>query len=264
MTRRFRLVVSGACALLAATLCLAYGRAERERVERERSEALERYGGEVVSLVVATEGIEAGQVVDRGNVAERDWLADLAPEGAVTGIDAVLGSEVSVPVAAGAPLTDLNFRDPSDAVDVPADRVALSVPASADLGLPPATAAGDVLAAYEVTADGVRSISRDVQVLAAPQAGSGLMSTGTLTVAVRPGEVARVLAASGEGSLRLALPGDEALTGSGEEVAAPSEVTAETGSGDDEKDGAAATGDADSDSGTEMSADGEKDGGEEA
>ncbi|WP_455138145.1 SAF domain-containing protein [Thermophilibacter sp.] len=262
MTRRFRLVVSGACALLAAALCLAYGQAEREKVERERSEALERYGGEVVSLVVATEGIEAGQVVDRGNVAERDWLADLAPEGAVTGIDAVLGSEVSVPVAAGAPLTDLNFRDPSDAVDVPADRVALSVPASGELGLPPATAPGDVLAAYEVTADGVRPISGDVQVLAVPSVGSGLMATGSVTVAVRPGEVARVLAASDEGSLRLALPGDEALAASGEAVAAPSEVTAETG---DEGDGAdATTGDAASDAEGTETGNGETSGGEGA
>lgn len=233
MTRRFRLVVSGACALLAAALCLAYGQSEREKVERERSEALARYGGEVVSLVVATEGIEAGQVVDRGNVTERDWLADLAPAEAVTGIDSVLGSEVSVPVAAGAPLTALNFRDTAGAVDVPADRVALSVPATDDLGLPPATAPGDALAAYEVSDGGVRSISNDVQVLAVPQAGTGLVATGSLTLAVRPDEVASMLEASGAGSLRLTLPGDDALDASGVGVAAPSEVPAETDGGAD-------------------------------
>lgn len=228
MTRRFRLVASGTCALLALTLCLAYGQSERERVEQERSEALARYGGEVVSLVVATERIEAGQVVDRGNVTERDWLADLAPAEAVTGLDSVLGSEVSVPVAAGAPLTSLNFRDAADAVDVPADRVALSVPAKDNLGLPPACSPGDVLAAYEVTDDGVRSISGDVLVLAVPQTGSGMVgSVGSLTVAVRPEEVASMLEASGEGSLRLTLPGDEALDASGAGVAAPSEVPPE-------------------------------------
>ena len=100
MRRRYRLVASGACALLATALCLAYGQQVREEVERERTEALERYGGEVVTLVVAARGIEAGEVVDRTNVVERDWLADLAPAGAVTELDDVAGTEVSVPVAA--------------------------------------------------------------------------------------------------------------------------------------------------------------------
>lgn len=231
MTRRFRLVVSGACALLAAALCFAYGQSERERAEQQRSEALARYGGEVVSLVVATEDIEAGQIVDRHNVTERDWLVDLAPADAVTGIDSVLGSEVSVPIAAGAPLTTLNFRDASDTVDVPSDRVALSVPATDDLGLPPATIPGDVLAAYEVSDRGVRSISSDVQVLAVPQVGTGLVTAGSLTLAVRPDEVASMLEASGTGNLRLTLPGDDALDASGAGVAAPSEVAAEIDEG---------------------------------
>lgn len=244
MTRRFRMVLSGACALLAATLCLAYGQHARDQVEQERAEALERYGGEVVRLVVATEGIEAGQVVDRGNVVERDWLADLAPADAVTQLDAVIGSEVSVPVASGAPLTSLNFRDPADAVEVPADRVAISVPVGNDLGLPPATAAGDTLAAFAVTEDGVRSISGDVQVLASSQTGSGLMGAGTLTVAVCPGEVAPMLEASGEGSLRLALPGDDAREATGEGTAAPSEVPAETGDAEDDAAGDGASGSA--------------------
>ncbi|HBO61341.1 MAG TPA: hypothetical protein DD645_01385, partial [Olsenella sp.] len=60
----------------------------------------------------------------------------------MTAVDEVLGAEVSVPVAAGLPLTALNFRDAAGAVEVPADRVALSVPLADDLGLPPAVAAG--------------------------------------------------------------------------------------------------------------------------
>ena len=147
MTRRFRLLLSGSCALLSAVLCLAYGEHIREESERVRAEALERYGGEVVTLVVATEGIEAGESVSRSNVSERDWLVDLAPENAVTGLDTVIGAEVSVPVAAGVPLTELNFRDATEAVEVPSDRVALSVPLDDDLGVPPGTEAGESLAA---------------------------------------------------------------------------------------------------------------------
>lgn len=233
MGRRTRLIVSGLCAVLSLALCLAYGEHVREESERVRTEALERYGGEVVTLVVATEEIPAGESVTRANAAEREWIVDLAPAGAVTNLDEVLGSEVSVPVSAGAPLTELNFRAATEVVDVPADRVALTLPTSSDLGVPPGTAVGDTLAAYKADEDGVRLISADLRVLATPQTGSGVLSPGSLTVAIAPGDVAKLLSASDEGSLRLALPGDQAFELSGEAQQAPTSVPAET---DDEED----------------------------
>lgn len=230
MRRRFRLVLSGSCAILAAMACLLYGEHTREEAERARAEALERYGGEVVSLVVATETIEAGGVIDRSNVAERDWVSDLAPADAVTGIDGVLGDEVSVPVSAGVPLTALNFRDAEDAVEVPADRMALSVPVSDDMGIASSMEVGATLAAYEVSDMGVRLLADDLQVLASPQSSGGPLSSGSVTVAVAPADVAQILAASGEGSLRLALPGEGALELAQEAPVAPTEVSAsETG-----------------------------------
>lgn len=233
MTRRFRLILSGSCALLSAVLCLAYGGHVREESDRARVEALERYGGEVVTLVVATEGIEAGESVSRTNVSEREWLVDLAPADAVTRLDDVLGSEVSEPVAAGVPLTSLNFRDVTEAVEVPDDRVALTLPADEDLGVPPGTGAGEVLAAYETDERGVRLISDDVRVLSVPMTGQGPLSSGSITVAVEPDDVARLLAVSDAGSLRFALPGDRALELAEAEQGAPESVPAE---GDGEKD----------------------------
>lgn len=232
MTRRLRLVVSGSCALASLLLCLAYGGHVRQEADRARAEALERYGGEVVTLVVATEGIEAGESVTRANAAEREWLVDLAPADAVTGLDEVLGSEVNVPAAAGAPLTGLNFRDATEAVEVPADRVAITVPVSDDLGVPPGTEAGETLAAYE-TADGtVQLLALDVRVLSVPQTGSGVVPTGALTLAVAPDDVARLLAASDEGSLRLALPGARALDLAEGEQTAPTSVPPEEVAGE--------------------------------
>lgn len=227
MTRRVRLAVSGLCALLAVSLCLLYGRQVREEVERERTEALERYGGEVVSLVIATKDIEAGEAVDGSNVTERDWLADLAPSDAVTSVDSVIGREASVPVAEGVPLTSLNFREVEGVVEVPPDRVAVSVPVSDDLGVSDTLSAGSNLAAYEVD-EGTTLISSEVQVLSSGQEGASIVSSGTLTVAVRPEDVAPILSASGRGSLRLALPGDEALADIGDAPVAPTEVRAES------------------------------------
>lgn len=226
MSRRLRYVVSALCALLSLVLCLAYGEQVRAQCTREREAALERFGGEVTTLVVATEPIEQGEKVDRNNVAERAWVAELAPASALTELDEVIGAEVSVPVAAGVPLTDLNFRNPADAIEVPADKVALTLMADDELGVPTGVAAGTTLAAFEVTDDGVRLITGDLRVLAAPTSGV-LASSAQITVAVLPEEVAPLLAASGEGSLRLAMPGEEAL-GVGEGVPeAPTDVPAQ-------------------------------------
>lgn len=236
MTRRFRLALSGAFALLAAVLCASYGQHVRDEAERVRTEALERYGGEVASLVVAAEGLEAGDVVDRQNVVERDWLVDLAPADAVTGLDSVLGAQVTVPVARGVPLTALNFRDDAAALEVPSGRVALSVSVTERLGVPPTVAPGTELAAYEVRDGGVRLVAEGLQVLRAASEQAGLGSKGALVLAVAPDDVAGVLAASAEGTLRLALPAEDVSglppgAGGGAAGTAPGEVPAEADAG---------------------------------
>ena len=236
MTRRFRFALSGSCAVLAALLCTLYGQHVHDEADRVRAEALERYGGEVVRLVVAPEGLEAGEVVDGRNVIERDWLADLAPDGAVVDLEEVMGDEVTIPAAAGAPLTALNFRDSEDAVEVPSGRVALSLPVSESLGLPPSAVAGTVLAAYRASDIGVSLVSADLQVLRTASEtsvvgarGSVVGARGSVTVAVSPGAVASVLSASAEGTLRLALPADDVPDLSGGSGVAPTEVMPEEG-----------------------------------
>lgn len=227
MRRRTRLVLSGALAALAAAACLLYGQSVREEAQRVRAEALERYGGEVVRLVVATEALEAGDLVGRSNVAEREWLVDFVPQGAVTGMDDILGAEITVPAAAGAPLTSLNFREAVDAVEVPSGTVAISVPATEDLGLPRSVEVGSELSAYGVTDDGVRLIAGGVEVIEAPVSTGVLGAAGELTIAVVPEDVASVLSASADGSLRLALPADEVADIPEEQLQAPTEVNGE-------------------------------------
>ena len=125
MSRRFKIVLSGAFAVLAVVLCLAYGESVRAEEETRRQETLTRYGGEVVSLVVATTELDEGQVVSAGDVTRRDWVSDLVPEGAVTDLDEVVGKKVTVAVASGAPVTQLNFRETGASVDVPSGMIAV-------------------------------------------------------------------------------------------------------------------------------------------
>lgn len=227
MRGRLRFVVAGACAALTVALCLLYGRQVRDEAERVRSEALERYGGEVVTLAVASRGLEAGDVVSAQNVAERDWLSDLAPQDAVVDLDDVMGSKVTVPVAAGVPLTTLNFRSDDEAIEVPSGRVALTIPVTDKCALPATADAGTRLVAYEVRDSGARVVSEGLQVLrvSGDQGLGGVRAT--LTAAVEPDDVAQVLAASAEGTLRLALPAGDVEGLATEPPTDPTNVPAE-------------------------------------
>ncbi len=210
MSRRFKIVLSAAFAVLAIVLCLAYGEGVRAEEKTRRQETLTRYGGEVVGLVVATTGLEEGQVVSPGDVARRDWVSDLVPEGAITNLDDVVGKKVTVAAASGAPLTQLNFRETGAAVEVPPGRIAVSVPMADKLGVGEGVVAGDRLVAYRVADGAATVLAREVTVLSVPEGARALASGAqAMTVALVPEDVSAVLAASTEGSLRFGLPADD-------------------------------------------------------
>lgn len=210
MSRRFKIVLSAAFAVLAIVLCLAYGEGVRAEEKTRRQETLTRYGGEVVGLVVATTGLEEGQVVSPGDVVRRDWVSDLVPEGAITNLDDVVGKKVTVAAASGAPLTQLNFRETGAAVEVPPGRIAVSVPMADKLGVGEGVVAGDRLVAYRVADGAATVLAREVTVLSVPEGARALASGAqAMTVALAPEDVSAVLAASTEGSLRFGLPADD-------------------------------------------------------
>lgn len=227
MSLRFRVFFAGACATLAVLLCVLCARYAREDAERVRNEALERYGGETVSLVVAQEGLEAGDVVSSSNVTVRDWLSDLAPQDAVTSVDEVIGMSVTVPVAGGSPLTALNFREDTPMAEVPSGCVAVSVPVTERLGLAGNAAAGARVVAYRAREDSSELIADDITVLAAPASDRQSVRTGTLTLAVRPDDVSAVLSASDAGDLRVVIPADDVGDMGSVDVGAADEVEVE-------------------------------------
>lgn len=230
MSLKFRVLVSCACAALAAMLCVLCADHAREEAERTRNEALERYGGETVSLVVAIDGLEAGDVVTSTNVSVRDWITDLAPAEAVTSLDDVMGLRLSEPVAAGAPLTSLNFRERDEVAEIPSGHVAVGVPLSDKLGLSTGAAVGSRVVAYEVGDSATRLLSSDVTVLSAPATSGSAARPGQLSIAVPPDDVTAVLTAGAAGDLRLVQPADDVGDLGSQDVAAPDEVApAETG-----------------------------------
>ncbi len=217
MSLRFRIIFSTACAVLAALICFQYADRVRSEADQARSEVLARYGGEVVTLVVSTERLEKGDVATQGNVTTREWLVDLAPEGAITSLDEVLGKEVGNAAPKGVPLTDVTFRDASTMAEVPAGRVAVTVPVTDRLGVPRDVAQGVTLSAYEVTGEGSNLISASCTVLATPSQ-SAYGSAAQLTLAVPPADVPLILSASASSDLRLVMPSpQDAKDGKGDE-----------------------------------------------
>ncbi len=208
MSVRFRVVFALACAVLAAMLCTVYAQHVQAETERERSEALERYGGETVNLVVATKNLSSGETVTKDEVTTKEWLSDLAPEGAKTDIDEVVGKRLTSAVASGSPLCSLAFEEPEGTAQVPDGHVALSLSSADRLGLPDGAATGARLLAYRMSDSGTSLISDDVRLLATGSEGQRYGSS-SITLAVLPSQVADILAASASGNLRLVVPADD-------------------------------------------------------
>ena len=231
MSLRFRLVFASACAALVALVFLSYGDHVRAEAEQVRSDAIKRYGGEVVELVVANEALEPGDVVTESDVSTREWIADLAPEDALTDLDDVVGRQVTVPVGKNAPVTELAFRDESEMADVPAGHVAVTVPVTDKLGISRSVAQGTSVVAYEVTDEGTRLIGDGMEVLSTPSQGTSVASGAQVVIAVPSDDVTSVLDASANGDLRLVLPAEDVDTSSSE-AAAPEEVGDDASSSD--------------------------------
>ena len=209
MSRRMRLLLSALCGVLAVVVGALYVGQVRAEGEQERNEAIRRYGGELVTLAVASRTIEAGEVVTASDVSMRDWVSSLAPKGSLTSIDDVVGKELSVPIAEGAPLTDLNFRQSEARLDIPSGHVALSVPLTEKLGISSSVQQGAHLSAYRAAEGSSEVLCGDVTVLSSPDNAGTVSGRGFVTIAVDAACIAPVISASTAGDLRLVLPADD-------------------------------------------------------
>ncbi len=228
MSFKFRIALSLACAVLAALIFLSYGDHIRADAEQVRSEAIARYGGEIVSIVVSNRTLEAGETISAADVTQCDWVADLVPEGAFTNLDEVIGKGVTVPIAKGAPVCDLNFRTNDEQLEVPQGMVAVSVPLTDRTGVPVEVVAGSNVIAYATSDEGTTLVTEDVVVLSMPES-SSIGAAATLTLAVSPDAVPVVLTASAEGTLRIVVPADDVDNTAGAVQADPSVPAVEEG-----------------------------------
>lgn len=155
-------LISGA---LCAGCVFAYSVQVRGEADEARIEAMQRYGGEQVDVLVATKDIYPGETVDASNAEVKTWLSDLLPSGCVTSFDDVKGVQAASLIISGEAISQRRFDSSGSGIDVPQGCVALSVPAEDVQAVGGALSAGDVVDVY-ATGSQTACIGKQIMVLA--------------------------------------------------------------------------------------------------
>ena len=208
MTKKIRILISVLSALLASFCFFAYVQSVRAEAEKSRAEVIQKYGGELTSILVATKQIEPGETLSSSNTQVKSWISDLIPEGAITNPESVMGRTVSSVIGVGMPVVSLHLRSVASQITIPENLIGLTISHGEKYGLAERLSAGTKLAAYEVTDSLITCIASDISVLSDDTEGT-LYTSSSVTLGLTPEQVPAVLSAYARGTLRFTLPGSK-------------------------------------------------------
>ena len=208
MTKKIRILISVLSALLASFCFFAYVQSVRAEAEKSRAEAIQKYGGELTSILVATKQIEPGETLSSSNTQVKSWISDMIPEGAITNPESVMGRTVSSVIGVGMPVVSLHLRSVASQITIPENLIGLTISHGEKYGLAERLSAGTKLAAYEVTDSLITCIASDISVLSDDTEGT-LYTSSSVTLGLTPEQVPAVLSAYARGTLRFTLPGSK-------------------------------------------------------
>ena len=206
MRRRTRIAISVLSGVAAAVIALLYVTAIRDEAAREQRKTMERYGGDVVSVCVATRDIEPGEVLDEGNVALEEWVSGLLPEGAMTSVRDAVGKTATSRIPKRAVLNPAYLERKESSTKVPRGRVAVSVASDAEHAVGGALERGEVVDVY-VSGDALADRLVQAQVIDTSALADNGGELKWVTLAVSPERVREVLAAASRGTITLVKPG---------------------------------------------------------
>jgi len=214
MKQKQMMIIAITCGLLCAGCVALFMVGVHGEADAARAEALSRFGGEQVEAYVATRDIVAGERVDLSAVETKLWVADLLPERAVRSSSDVVGKTATSNIYKGEVITEGRFEVGKDAIEVPAGKQAVSVPAKAVQAVGGAIRAGMSVDIYSSGGSSTTAIASGVTVLDSSVSSSG--ADGWITFAVEPDRVQELIAASNKTTLYFTLPGQAAPKGSSE------------------------------------------------
>lgn len=228
MKRGVRLAISVASGILAFALASWYGASIRAEAARERQELLAAYGGDVVSVCVATRDVDAGELIDEGDIELTECVAGLLPADSATSIDEVVGKRATSNIPARAVLCPAYFQERGGTLEVPEGMVAVSVPVDSAHAVGGTLACGDTVDVY-LAGTGIADRVCRAQVIATSvdETGETSADLSWVTVAVAPDRVSELLAATAKGSVSLVVPGSN-VEGLDEEASSDADEARET------------------------------------
>ncbi len=209
MSKRFRVILSIACAFLACLCAVAYANSEKADSEQARTEALKKYGSEITQVVVATRNLDAGESLANTNCEARDWIVDFIPHDAITDMSEAHGAVLTSPVSEGTPITKTALQKSGESLAIPLGYVAMSIALTEKTGITQNVEVGAHLAAYKIQDGATRLLSNEVQVLSTPKTAQGTKDS-SITLAVPALHIASVMSAYADSTLKLVQPADDA------------------------------------------------------
>lgn len=238
-----RLLVCGVvCGLICAVCVFLYTEMVYAEADSKRTEALQRYGGEQVEVLVATKTIHPGEMLDPSNCTTTTWLSDLLPEGALMSIDEIPGKQATSLILQGEVVSSSRFDNETKELDIPAGSVAIALPAQDVQAVGGSITAGSKVDVY-ATGTKTTCLGRDLEVLATSagtEEGSSRSKITWVTLAVDPEKTQEFVAASQSMDIYFTLPsakpkeltGDTADQTPSEQTNTPSNANEPASNGD--------------------------------
>lgn len=239
-----RLLVCGVvCGLVCAVCVFLYTEMVYAEADSKRTEALQRYGGEQVEVLVATRTIHPGETLDPSNCTSTTWLSDLLPEGALMSMDEAEGKQATSLILQGEVVSSSRFDNETKELDIPAGSVAIALPAQDVQAVGGSITVGSKVDVY-ATGTKTTCLGRDLEVLAT-SAGTEESSTRSkitwVTLAVDPEKTQEFVAASQSMDIYFTLPSakPKEITNNADDQSAPEQADPASNSNDDTSDSAA-------------------------
>ncbi len=159
------------CGVFCAVCVFMYSSVVRGEADSARAEAMQRYGGEQVEVLVATKDIYPGETLSSSNSAIKTWLSDLLPDDCITNLTEVKDVQVSSMIIKGEAISKRRFESSSASLEVPQGCVALSVAAQDVQAVGGSLCAGCLVDVY-ATGSQTACIGKSILVLATNVEGS--------------------------------------------------------------------------------------------
>lgn len=204
-----RLLICGiVCGLACAVCVFLYTEMVYAEAESKRNEALQRYGGEQVEVLVATRTIHPGETLSPSNCTTKTWLSDLLPEDALLSLEQAEGRQATSLILQGEVVSNSRFNNETKELDIPAGLVAIALPVDDVQAVGGSLSAGSKVDVY-ATGSKTTCLGRDLEVLAT-SAGTNENSARAkitwVTLAVEPEKSQEFIAASQSMKIYFTLP----------------------------------------------------------